>query len=386
MTYSIPAFKRGTQPFAAAHTASRQPRRAIFGATLGLLGLGILSLGILGLTACNPAPASDPPDMLREIGSRLASVGVNSEAARYYSQYVENPAVPPDKRAAVGLVLARLLKEDGQLESALAYLYRVEQWAPDSPAAKDAAPLIVEVLDKLGKGQAAETALKSRSQLKDSGPGPSQNGSAPREGAVVARIEGKDLTTADLDAAIAELPPQLQGQLKSPEGKRSFLQQFVAQELLYQKGLKRNLDKEPDVRRQIDALSKQVVVSRLLESEASTQVKPSEQDLRNFYQAHADRFKDKDGKVAPFEQIQGQVGQLYLMSRVQELSQSLLKQALDAQEVQVFPEAIGADVAADHGMSKAAPGMPSAPAPVPAPAPVLAPAPVPAPAPAGGHP
>lgn len=311
------------------------------------------------LVACPSAAPGDPPEHLREIGSKLASVGVKGEAARYYERYVEHADIPGEKRAAVGLALAKLQKEDGQLERALGTLYRVEQWAPGSPSAKDAAPLIVELLDRLGKDQAAQSALSSRSQLD-----PAKSG--PKEGAVVATVEGQSFTTGDLDAAIDALPPQLQQQLQQPEQKRQFLQQFVAEELLYRKAQKRGLDKDAEVRRRFDALTRQQVVGRLLEEELASSMKPSESDLRNFYQANIDRFKGADGKTAPFEQVQSQVGQAYLMGRMQELSQKMLQDAASSQDVKLFPEAIGASAAPAPSAPIPSPAGPTAPAPAPA--------------------
>jgi hypothetical protein len=324
---------------------SVEPRRsgplevALVGGLLLLVNVALW----FGLNMSRSVSSSESPDPLRTVASKLASVGVKGEAARYYARYLEQADISDANRAQVGLVLARLLKEDGRLEESLGYLYRVEQWAPGSEAAKDAAPLIVEVLERLGLGQAAQTALSSRSRLDQSPASP------PAEGAVVAKIGNEPLTTGDLDRALEGLPPPLQEQLKDPEKRKQFLPQFVAQELLYRKAVKRSLDKDPEVRRQIDAISRQVITSRLLEEELKDKVRADAGDLRNFYQAHADEFKGADGKPAPFEQVQDRVKQAYMMSKLQSLSQELLAQAQAAQEVQLFPEALDGKSASAGG-------------------------------------
>jgi len=283
----------------------------------------------------NRTSGGSSPEQVREVASRLASAGVTGEAARYYARYLEQADVPAVTRAQVGLATARLLKEEGRLEEALGFLYQVEVWAPTSPAAKEAAPLIVEVLERLGHGQAAQTALSSRSRLTPKAPDKVEGGP------VVARINGEPVTTADLDRAIDALPPAMQASAKDPAQKKQFLTQYVAEELLYRKGLKRGLDKDPVVRRQIDGMNRQVIIGRLLEEELRDKVRVDEGDLRTFYQANIQRFTGPDGKQAPFEQVKEQVQQAYMMSKVQALSQELLAQAQAAEEVVLFPEVLG---------------------------------------------
>lgn len=292
----------------------------------------------LGL-ACHSSGPGDPPELDRELATRLQSVGVDAEAARYFERYLERTETPSDKKAPVALALARILKDDGQLERALGWLYRVEQWSPGSPSAKEAGPLIVACLDRLGKGTAAQTALKSRSGLK---PQESAQTLADSNGAgpTLALINGKPFTQAEFNQALDALPPEARASLRDPAQRRGLLEQLVARELLYGKAVTRGLDSDPQVRRQVEAMTRELTIARLLESELKDKVKPAESDLRNFYEANKDRFKGKDGTLPPFESIAQAVGQAYWMSRAQSLSQDLLRDALAAQEVQLFPQAL----------------------------------------------
>lgn len=321
--------------------------------TAGLIGL-LLALS----TACQPSGPGTSPELDRELATRLQSVGVHLEAARYFERYLEHTDAPPEKKAAVALTLARLLKDEGQLERALAWLYRLEQWAPGSPTAKEAAPLIVACLDRLGKSTAAQTALKSRASLSAEA---SSSGSG-EEGALsaLALIDGKPFTQADFDRALETLPKEAQARLSDPAQRRAFLEQLVARELLYGKAVTRGLDKDPQVRQQAEAMLREITISRLLETELKDKVRPAESDLRNFYEAQKERFKGPDGTIPAYEAIQQQVGQAYVMSRVQSLSQEMLQEALAAKEVQLFPEALEGGVTGSAGSKTSPSGSPTA--------------------------
>ncbi len=282
-----------------------------------------------------PAAGSEPdPAFWRRIGSKLSSVGVREEAARYYIRYLEHADVPPETRAQVCLAIAQSLKQAGKLEEALGYLYQVEELAPGSNAAREAGALVVEVLDRLGLSQAAQTALSKRSSLDR------RESEAADGGPVVARIGDRTITRAELDEAMADLPPQVRAQLQQGENLEAFLSQYVAQELLYDKAVKRGLDKDPAVRRRVEQLRKQMVVNRLIEDQLKDKVQIDEQDLRNYYQAHIDAFTPDGGKAPAFEEVKDKVLQAYLSEKAQSLGQQMLQEALAAQDVQIFPDAL----------------------------------------------
>ncbi len=310
------------------------------GSKIGIvLGLGLVLLGaqvVLWYVVFKPgAGVSEPePAFWRRIGSKLSSVGVKEEAARYYIRYLDHADVPPDTRAQVCLAIAQSLKQAGKLEEALGYLYQVEELAPHTNAAREAGALVVEVLDRLGLSQAAQTALSKRSSLDH------KDTEASDAGPVVAKIGDRIVTRAELDEAMADLPPQVRSQLQQGDALKAFLSQYVAQELLYDKAVKRGLDKDPAVRRQVDQLQKQVVVNRLIEEQLKDKVRADEQDLRNYFQAHIDAFTPKGGKAPAFEDVKDKVIQAYLNDKAQTLGQALLNEAMAAQEVQIYPDAL----------------------------------------------
>jgi len=311
---------------------------AVIGALLILVNVGLWMFMGLGENP-NSGPSPDP---LRSVASKLASVGVKGEAARYYEAYLDHADLSNETRAQVGLALAKLLKEEGHLEEALGQLYRVEAWSPRSTAARDASPLIVELLDRLGKDQAAQTALKARTQL-----GPKPRTAPKTTSPVVARLGLEALTLEDMNHAIDSLPPQIRAQFKTSEQKRAFLPQYVAQRLLYSKAQKRGLDKDPEIRREIEAMQQQLMVARMIEEELKDKVHVGEDDLRNYFEAHKKQFSSSDGKTTSFDQVAPQVQQAFMMSKVQILSQELLSEAQAAQEVQLYPEAVALSAEGD---------------------------------------
>ncbi len=278
-------------------------------------------------------------DDLRTVATKLEAAGVNGEAAEYYERWLERTSAPATARANVGLARARLLESEGRLEEALGQLYLVEILAPASGSAHKAGQRIVAILDRLGLNQAARTALDARTHLSTSPGGHPKEETSDR---VVARIEGDPLTLTDFQHFLDSLPAPMRKKDWTREEREQLLTQFVANELMVRRAETRGIEDDPEVRRQLEAFKKQVLVSRLLEEELSSKSPPEESDLRNFYQVHADRFAPADGTPPPFEQVRDEVERLYMLNRLQEASAHILNEAVSARKVELYPEAAGA--------------------------------------------
>ena len=113
-------------------------------------------------------------------------------------------------------------------------------------------------------------------------------GSPPADGRAVAEVGGRPILVADLEGYLRMRPPE-QGPGPSEEALRKRLDEMVLAEALYAEGLRRGIDREPDVRQTI----RQVVVQRLLEREVDRPAferKISEEDLKKYYDGHIADF------------------------------------------------------------------------------------------------
>jgi hypothetical protein len=131
--------------------------------------------------------------------------------------------------------------------------------------------------------------------------------------------------------------------MASPEARARYLEQYVADELLWRKAIRLEYDQDPEVLRQQQALFKQLVVSRFAEQEVLRGIEVDEADLRNHFEANRGRFEPsgKQGEGAPelrFEEVRPAVERDYRRMKMQSAYQDLIDSELAAQEVQLSPE------------------------------------------------
>ena len=106
---------------------------------------------------------------------------------------------------------------------------------------------------------------------------------------------GNDLITMEeLDEAIDAMPEWMRTAVEDPAQKRAFLEQYVAEELIYQKAKRLELDKDPSVRKQAERATRQLMIQKVLEDEIKAKVKISDDEVDLYYRAHPDRYGEKE--------------------------------------------------------------------------------------------
>ncbi|MBM4050000.1 MAG: hypothetical protein FJ279_33305, partial [Planctomycetes bacterium] len=156
----------------------------------------------------------------RQFANKLEAQGLKREAIQAYEQYLELADPSASERANLYYKLGKLHSELSEYEKALACYLKVEIADPKSKLADEIGPRIVECWERLGKDIDAQYALEQRAAL--------DKPKAPKEkrGAVVAKIGDREISMGELDDAIQRMP-WAASQLKSPQQKLQFLQQYI---------------------------------------------------------------------------------------------------------------------------------------------------------------
>lgn len=137
------------------------------------------------------------------------------------------------------------------------------------------------------RGPAAAVVLFGMVVWPASVPGADTGGAASAEKAV-AEAGGRAILVADLEGYLRLRPPE-RGAGTSDEVVRRRLEEMVLAEALYAEGLRRGIDREPDIRQTI----RQVVVQRLLEREVDRPAferKIADEELKKYYDSHLADF------------------------------------------------------------------------------------------------
>lgn len=221
----------------------------------------------------------------REFANKLREFVPERSAAEFETYLAMSSATGRD-RANIYYTIAKTAVETGEFESALAYFYKAEIAEPDGPLAADIGTGIVRCLEELGQFVDAQSALGSRAEL-------GARDETAKRGDVVARIGAREITAGEIDRAIQKMPPRVQQQYASPEKKNEFLNQFVAEELLYEKALRRQIDKNPEVRARVEQAARRAAVEILIQQDVRDKVQVTPEDVRMYYDANMDEFREK---------------------------------------------------------------------------------------------
>jgi tetratricopeptide (TPR) repeat protein len=287
-----------------------------------LLGAFLVWRGQTG-DGADPAAA----EHAREVASKLKAAGALDQAAALYEVYLETTDADEKTRANVAYSLGSTYLENGRYEKALRWFYEAESLGVGA-LSDQLSKKIVHTLERLGRYHSAKAALGSRVQLK-----PEDQVQRAESDPVVAKIGGREIYRSEVLRTLDDLPPELAGQLQGQEGE--LLKKYVADELLWQKAVKLEYDKAPEVRRRYEALLKQLAVSKFVENEVVRRIEVDPADLKNYFEANRERYEKEGEKL---EKMPPEVERDYRMSKIQAAYNEIIEQELSTDEVELFPE------------------------------------------------
>jgi tetratricopeptide (TPR) repeat protein len=301
-------------------------------AVLALL-LGLILWMMLAARSSTTGAAT--AERQREVAAKLQAAGAFDEAAGLYASYLEDGSVPSDKRARIAYTLGTNYMETGQFDKALRWFYEAETLGAGE-LGDELSSRIVHCLERLGRHHAAQAALQSHVQLEAD---PVQRSS---EDPVVARIGQREIRRSQVDRALDGLPPEIAARFSTAEGKEELLRKYVADELLWQKAVKLEYDRDPEVERRQTEVLKQLAVTRFIEKEVLDQIIVDETDLANYFQANRERYQSQQAEGATEEitldQVRPLVERDYQMVKMQSAYNDLIDSELSTQDVELFPE------------------------------------------------
>ncbi|MEI6127959.1 MAG: peptidyl-prolyl cis-trans isomerase, partial [Pseudomonadota bacterium] len=93
---------------------------------------------------------------------------------------------------------------------------------------------------------------------------------------------------------VDSMPDWMRKQFEGKQAKAEFVKKYIADELFYRKSLKLGYDKDPDVLKKVKAAEKELMVNKVLESELKDKIKIEDEDVKNFFAAHAADYEQKE--------------------------------------------------------------------------------------------
>lgn len=106
---------------------------------------------------------------------------------------------------------------------------------------------------------------------------------------ILAEVNGEKITLNDFEEEISGVPASYRSIIST--NKRKFLDDIILQELLYQEAIKKGLEKDKDVIKNLERIKKKVLAQKLLEKEVIETTKISEDEVNKYYEEHKQDYK-----------------------------------------------------------------------------------------------
>ena len=267
---------------------------------------------------------------VRAVASRLRAVGALSEAARMYEVALQKSQLSDAERGTQSYALGLLYLEDHKYEPALRWLYEADTLGGggDEVGAK-----IVHALERLGRTNAAQTALAEQSRLRSKSDGAER----ASDDAVVAELGDARIMRSDVTRALDDLPPEVAKQFKGSQGKAEFLHKYVADELLWRKAQRLEFNRDVEVQRRVQLAERQLAVAKLLDKDVLSKVTITPSEIKTYFEAH----HEKKYKKVTLESVKTQIEQTLRLQKSQDLVQGWVQKESTDTGVKLFAERMG---------------------------------------------
>jgi parvulin-like peptidyl-prolyl isomerase len=241
----------------------------------------------------------------RALAATLQDRGLKESAAETWLKYLEAKKLDAGERATVYYQVGKLFQEAGDFERALVNYYRSEAAAKVEDFQLELSRRKRECFRRLGNIAGLNQELAAMTAL----PGERKEG----VGEVVAEIGPQKITLEEVNRRIDRLvdlqlkqysafmtpeqvskqKEQLVDRFQNKQAKLKVLEDVVASEVLLREAIKRGLDKKPENDEAIEEYRNMFLANEVLDEEVAQKVNITESDLRDYYKAHEQDFRDK---------------------------------------------------------------------------------------------
>ena len=112
-------------------------------------------------------------------------------------------------------------------------------------------------------------------------------------GQVVAKVNNRPLTEGDIEK---EIPTEAKEKVTLDQ-KREYVRRWIRNELLYQEAQKSGIDQQEDVKRKIEQITKDFVVTNFLEKELADSFLISPEEINKYYEANKEKFVREEDEI-----------------------------------------------------------------------------------------
>ena len=116
-------------------------------------------------------------------------------------------------------------------------------------------------------------------------------------GPVIATYNGRNFTLGDYRTAIGSLNSRARKSLdESTDRRKQFVENHIVSKLIYDDGVRRGLDDDPEIQRRLDELKEHLIVQRVMEEQQNATV--TDEQVKAYYDSHPQEFSTEKVKAS----------------------------------------------------------------------------------------
>lgn len=104
----------------------------------------------------------------------------------------------------------------------------------------------------------------------------------------LANVNGKVITVGDFEKRLSKMPAYYKA--LASQSKKEFLDDMIAEQLLYKEAFRRGLNSDPEVKELLEEAKRKILVAKLIEIEGDKKSAVSDDKIKEFYDTHKDDF------------------------------------------------------------------------------------------------
>lgn len=117
------------------------------------------------------------------------------------------------------------------------------------------------------------------------------------ENKVLAKVNGREITEADIQLAVQKFPREKQSFLLSEQGKQQLLEQLVSFELYYNYGKEVGMENLEEFKERLAIVEREILTQMAIEK-VINEVEVTDKEVEEYYEANKEMFKTGDTVVA----------------------------------------------------------------------------------------
>lgn len=295
-----------------------------------LIGVACI-LGVVNLFKPIPQQGLWDVDSQKGYANSLVDKGLYKLAAEEYKILVENSALDKKKKSNLSYIIANVYLENlKDYQNALAWYIKAKSLYPKTEVMDEINQRMVECLEGMGHSLAAQQEMEKYTSLETT---------EGKPGIVIAKIGNRQITDAQLEAQLNELPPTLQKEYKSREKKLEFLKSYIVRELMYTTANRKGYDRDQDIVESTFEIKKNLMINKLIDEEIRKPITITDSEVELYYKANKKDFMEGK-KQQSLSEAEEEIKTKLKEQKVQEAYQRLAQKMMEAEDVQIYEDLV----------------------------------------------